>query len=421
MNADKSGGDDHTTDAGGTKEVRVLVRIKNNRMLERREALGLTQPKMADVIGMYRSRYSDLENLKRSPVEGGEWTRDALQVAEYYDCDPEELFPESVLAIKQSSVVRKMDVADLAPLALSSHSVRMLTPPDESMLREELEKHVQDSMKLLKPREMDLLVKYHGFEDEPQTLRQIGKESSHGSTSVNRQAQIKRSAEWKMRKMVYGGYIRDNPLPMSAFVSPKPDDVEEVAREARKEAARIKQSATRERHLREQPVFTRVVDILDGYPYVLDVLRDVWTLGRNFPSDVLEVRMRAKVSSTSLNKINLEVLLPSRFEGEDRRKFVNNLDRNVNGYATRIRLIHGEYDAPPIRSRSPATKLVEDARVGGFAVLSNRGGVVCLELDDVPDHRGQIMDMRLWFGGRADLEGVEGRRISWRPRVEKKS
>ena len=75
------------------KELELTIRIKNNRLLERREALGLSQNVMADVVGIYRHRYADLENLRCSAAREGEWTPEALQVAEYFDCDPSEALP----------------------------------------------------------------------------------------------------------------------------------------------------------------------------------------------------------------------------------------------------------------------------------------------------------------------------------------
>lgn len=64
------------------KELRLLVRLKNNRLVERREALGLTQKMMSEVIGIHHHVYANLENLRLPPVEDGTWTGDALRPSE---------------------------------------------------------------------------------------------------------------------------------------------------------------------------------------------------------------------------------------------------------------------------------------------------------------------------------------------------
>jgi DNA-binding XRE family transcriptional regulator len=83
------------------RELELTVKIKNNRLLARRKALGLSQKVMAYVIGIPSHVYAGLENQQLSPVCDGEWTSAVLTTAEYFDCAPSELFPASLDLIRE--------------------------------------------------------------------------------------------------------------------------------------------------------------------------------------------------------------------------------------------------------------------------------------------------------------------------------
>jgi RNA polymerase sigma factor (sigma-70 family) len=390
-----------------SKEVRVLVRIKNNRMLERREALGLTQSEMAEVIGMSKVYYADLENLKRSPVADGKWTEEAVQVAEYYDCDTEELFPQAIQAIKASTIERCVDVSDLVPLALSSHSERLLLPPDEQAIRVDMSKKLEDAMTTLRPREQDVLKKHYGFDGDEMTYKEIGKSVGR---SVERQRQLHEQALGKMRKLAGYGKLSDLPVSeqrlfVSQVVEVVSGEMEEVSREPEEKKV--------------QRQFERVIEIVDAYPDTLPGLRyaksqvERW-IGR-------EARMKVEVSKAAFNKLNLIVYAPSDIVA---RHGWGVLQANLKSslvdaaYDQHVRLIFERYNSAPTSSkRSSVRRLEEDAVEGGFSVLSRDCWGINLALDGGPDHREEIMRMRLWFGSRADLHPIEvgTDRIYWFP------
>ena len=79
-------------------EFHVTIRVRNNRLLSRRHEFKANQKLMAEVIGISFTNYAELEQCKRLPVAKGEWTDDAIAIAEYWDVDPEVLFPDQVYA-----------------------------------------------------------------------------------------------------------------------------------------------------------------------------------------------------------------------------------------------------------------------------------------------------------------------------------
>jgi DNA-binding XRE family transcriptional regulator len=112
------------------KELRVVVRARNNRLRERRLEAGLTQRELAEEIGVSYQVYGCLENMSASPLDAeGRWRPGARQVARHYGLPLEELFPEGVRAVRQATVSRKVDVSELGPLLADPRAGRVLLPP----------------------------------------------------------------------------------------------------------------------------------------------------------------------------------------------------------------------------------------------------------------------------------------------------
>jgi transcriptional regulator with XRE-family HTH domain len=112
------------------KELEIEIRVRNNRLRERRTRLGYNQAEMAMVLGISLMRYARLENLRESPVgPTGEWRSTALKLAEYFDVEPEVLWPPHVIGIKVPSATRKIDMEDLGRLLVSESTLRASLPP----------------------------------------------------------------------------------------------------------------------------------------------------------------------------------------------------------------------------------------------------------------------------------------------------
>lgn len=157
------------------KEFEVVIRIKNNRLLETRRNKGLSQKQVANYIGVSTNTYSAYECLDRSPLnKRGELRTGILELCSFFEKDFSELFPDSILGIKLSKAVRQVDAADLQH-QLSEHSNKLLMAPDVVVNRHELSDRVRQLMSNLSVREAFILTKLYGFDGEGEhTHQEIG-------------------------------------------------------------------------------------------------------------------------------------------------------------------------------------------------------------------------------------------------------
>lgn len=114
------------------KELAFEVRVRNNRLRERRIALGMNQRQLAAAAGVCPSSYGRLEGLKGSPrhVKTGEWITDAQRLAAFHQVPEEELFPAAIDAVRKTFTVTTLDVREAEEFLLSDHSRRLIAAPD---------------------------------------------------------------------------------------------------------------------------------------------------------------------------------------------------------------------------------------------------------------------------------------------------
>jgi hypothetical protein len=101
------------------KPLRIVARLRNNRLIRAREALGYTNAAQAAyALGLPLDAVWAFEALKQSPVfrgarpgfEEGDWTKSALRVAKAFGTTPEYLWPEELVAVKKTKVVIELSV-----------------------------------------------------------------------------------------------------------------------------------------------------------------------------------------------------------------------------------------------------------------------------------------------------------------------
>jgi RNA polymerase sigma factor (sigma-70 family) len=158
------------------KELELTLRVRNNRLKERREALGMNQPEFAAAAGVSLTAYRELECLRLTPRAriDGPWRKIALQLASFHCVEPEDLFPPAVLGVERPVAVRRVDAADIYPL-LTAHQERLLEGPDGAHERAELREQVDRALAGLRPRDAEVLRLRFGLEDgEERTLEEIG-------------------------------------------------------------------------------------------------------------------------------------------------------------------------------------------------------------------------------------------------------
>src|SRR5665213_2028762 len=112
------------------KEFEVTVSVANNLIKERRLALGLSRAEVARKAGIGAGVYGKIEKLKSRPVlRTGGWTRGALAIAKFFNVQPDELFPASVLLVENPESTFTADGAEM--LQLTGAAQRALLPPGD--------------------------------------------------------------------------------------------------------------------------------------------------------------------------------------------------------------------------------------------------------------------------------------------------
>jgi DNA-directed RNA polymerase specialized sigma subunit len=180
-----------------TKELLLVAKLKNNRIVKLREERKLGSAKaLADACGIHYSSVVKYENLQLSPVRHKDlgWKDSALQLAAFLGVDCEWLWPEITLAVKNTKVLREMNAAQ----SLALLEPRESSDPEKLLgAKEELDNLNVDILDLT-PIEADII--RHRFNDDDETLDDVGER--HG-LSGERIRQLEAQALGKLRQRAY--------------------------------------------------------------------------------------------------------------------------------------------------------------------------------------------------------------------------
>lgn len=172
--------------------IRVISKIRNNRLMEARERLNLSTREFAQKADINYGIYNNIENLSRYPTE-----EQAYRIALVAAVPVEELFPSylgsirkrvSTTTIPEDAV---LSLQDAERLQISSNS----SLESEVESRETLKTIMNDGR--LRPREIQILQMRYGLNDgKERELEDIGEELG---LSRERIRQIESRALRKMR------------------------------------------------------------------------------------------------------------------------------------------------------------------------------------------------------------------------------
>lgn len=179
------------------KEFRVKLSVRNNLLVSRREALGISAPQLAEKLGVCYSMIWKLETLRESPLleDGTSWSKAARKLAEFYKVLPEDLFPDAILAANHTSVEREMGAEEAFALAGGEAQL-----PDARLLSEERKQLVGAAVSTLSTREQKIVAMRFGLGGgEPMTRDAIGE---HYGVSRERMRQIEARALSKLHKVL---------------------------------------------------------------------------------------------------------------------------------------------------------------------------------------------------------------------------
>lgn len=156
------------------KDLSLEMRLRNNRLRERRLSLGLTNRALADAADIDPGIYGALEGMKRSPMnkKTGTWIAPVLRLADYFKVAPGELFPAVVFDVVVPVTEVKLDGEDVGLLMEQMQGALLSeTSPSEWWSDTGLDM----ALKSLTPREADAVNRYFGLTgDDGSTLENIG-------------------------------------------------------------------------------------------------------------------------------------------------------------------------------------------------------------------------------------------------------
>lgn len=200
------------------KEFEVTATLRNNRLKERRGEM--TQEQMAAACGVSLQHYASLETLRTSPITAdlvaikrarrciacgcewslriqtrylcGEchksepspeawsawmeaqpktWKKSSRRVADALGVTPEDLWPESVLAVKHTTSTLKLNGDELRALrspsrAMAGALMGEVEAPDSTVMRRELRRDLRLALTSLTPREQKVMTLRFGLQDK---------------------------------------------------------------------------------------------------------------------------------------------------------------------------------------------------------------------------------------------------------------
>jgi transcriptional regulator with XRE-family HTH domain len=156
-------------------EFEITVIIRNNRLKARRKKLGFSQIVMAQAIGITTKHYAEYETLKRSPFDKNGWRKDAILICEFFETEPDELWPEIVHMVTKNTVTRTVSAAEMN-LFTGQHSCSSMLPPTRSLASKELSEALDRTLKTLNSSEEKVIRKRFGIGEKEKKPIDIARE-----------------------------------------------------------------------------------------------------------------------------------------------------------------------------------------------------------------------------------------------------
>lgn len=197
------------------KDFELTLRLKNNRLKQRREELGLSAHEIAVKAGISYNLWLRYEGLKYPPISTNRygvlwWRKSALMLAKFFNTTPEELFPEAIRQVTQPIVAKKLSAQEVkkflpnvrvmggnAPLLLAEHT------PESALENIELAELHALNLDCLEPYERKIICMSFGLEGyEKKTLNEMGAlvGGPYGGNSRDRIRQMRDAALRKLYK-----------------------------------------------------------------------------------------------------------------------------------------------------------------------------------------------------------------------------
>jgi len=164
-----------------TKELRLTLRVRNNRLIAAREALGLSAREAAARMGVSYQRLLEYEGLRLSPLGAhNSWKKAALRICAFYGATVEHFWSEAVMAVVEPVRTVEVDGMDVARLTAPVDLAALPSDVDveDEFLRAEQSQKVREGVEMLDkldPRVAQVIRLRFGLDgEEPKTLNEVG-------------------------------------------------------------------------------------------------------------------------------------------------------------------------------------------------------------------------------------------------------
>lgn len=182
----------------------IKVTVRNNRLLEKMRLAGCeTAAALSRASGVSMGTIGAYLGMKKAPLmrrKGEPWSTQALKLACYLRCLPEDLFPPAQLRVGIGKNYAEF-TADAADIHQISASLRLMAlPADEKMMAVESKQALDKLLSCLSPRAERVLRMRFGLDGSEHTLEDIGTE---WNLSRDRIRQIEANALRKLKNAVF--------------------------------------------------------------------------------------------------------------------------------------------------------------------------------------------------------------------------
>ena len=169
------------------KPFRVIAKLRNNRLIKAREAMGFASTSaLARAIGVSHKTVGLYEGFKRSPkckgsngsFKAGEWTPNALRIAAALRQLPEDLWPEEVERVTETECQFEVGSDGIALLAGSE-------TPEMKMLEDERAIQIREAMDALPAAQREIIeARFFSDSETPPGYAELGKQRDRSRTRM---------------------------------------------------------------------------------------------------------------------------------------------------------------------------------------------------------------------------------------------
>lgn len=183
------------------KDLELEIRIRNNRLKERRLSLGLSQREIAKAAGISQVVYCALETLNPKQrifsKRTGDWVESIKKLARFFDVPETELFPINLIDVQFNKATKKVDAEEL-PLLVGGAQKYLMDEndnPEETLLhREQVIRLKKVLEQALTPRQYEMfnLFIFEG-KSQPEIAKSCGVTKGTVSQVIQRAYRVLRS------------------------------------------------------------------------------------------------------------------------------------------------------------------------------------------------------------------------------------